>query len=123
MLLAGMGAVALAACGSDVATVSGPDSIAGSAPAGGGSAVASAFSFPCQFVPPPDYIVTLSGNSSISFSGNETLQCRGTVTPAPESTLFFSGLPCFLPDTGDWTSNSQLTLRSNGSASLKCQAK
>jgi hypothetical protein len=115
--------VALAACGSDVATVSGPDPVLGSPRTGGDAVAASAVSFPCQLVGPPDYAVTLTGNSSFSFSGNETLQCRGTVTPAPERTLFFSGLPCFLPDTGDWTSNSQLTLRSNGSASLKCHAK
>jgi hypothetical protein len=123
MLLAGMGAVALAACGSDVATVSGPDLVLGSGQSSADAVAASADSFPCQLVGPLDFAVNLTGSSSASVSGNETLQCRGTVTPAPDKTLFFDGLPCFLPETADWTSNSHLTLHSNGAASLRCQAK
>ena len=65
----------------------------------------------------------LAGNSSPSTSGNETLQCRGSVAPAPSGLEFYSGFPCYLPQTQDWTSNSQLTLRTNGTATLTCKGK
>ncbi len=76
-----------------------------------------------DFVNPTAYSLSLTGNSSASTSGNETLQCRGSVAPAPSSLEFYSGFPCYLPQTQDWTSNSQLTLRTNGTASLTCKGK
>jgi hypothetical protein len=126
IVLAGMGAVVIVACGSDVAPVSAPEPVSALAPAdGGGSVAASAVSTEsCEVVGPSGYTLTFAGGtSSLSASGNETLQCRGSVTPAPGQTEFYSGFPCYLPQTGDWTSRSYLTLLTNGGASLKCQAK
>lgn len=132
IVLAGMAAVVTAACGSAIPPVSAPDPVAAPAPAGMRDAgapsadavlAASVYAGSCDLVGPEGYTLSLSGSSSASASGNETLQCRGTVTPAPARTEFYSGLPCYLPQTADWTSRSTLTLRSNGGASLKCQAK
>jgi hypothetical protein len=124
-VLAGMGAVVMVACGSDVAPVSAPEPVAAIAPTNsGGTVAASAVSVgSCALVGPAGYTLSFDGTSSMSASGNETLQCRGSVTPAPTNTEFYSGSPCFLPLTGDWTSRSYLTLHTTGSATLKCQAK
>jgi hypothetical protein len=124
-VLAGMGAVVMVACSSDVAPVSAPEPLAALAPAdSGGTVAASGVSIEsCELVGPSVYTLTLGGTSSMSTSGNETMQCRGGVAPAPLQNEFYSGFPCYLPLTGDWTSRSYLTLLTNGSAILRCQAK
>jgi hypothetical protein len=129
VLLAVAAAVVMSACGSAVEPVTVPEPVAARADEGGGvaaSAVTVLGGVPvasCDFVNPTGYGITLSGQSLASTSGNETLQCRGTVTPAPPGLEFFEGFPCYMPQTSDWTSNSQLTVRANGSASLTCKAK
>lgn len=130
-LLVGAGTVVMVACGSDTAPVTAPEPVAVPAPAEGGGAVRASADTAlagvpvasCDFVNPTAYSLSLTGNSSASTSGNETLQCRGSVAPAPSSLEFYSGFPCYLPQTQDWTSNSQLTLRTNGTASLTCKGK
>jgi hypothetical protein len=124
-LLAGVGAIAMVACGSEVAPVFAPESavVQSSTDHGGVTGLANVSVGACELVGPSGFTLTLSGRSSAAPSGNETLTCLGTVTPAPSRTQFFSALPCYLPVTGDWTSNSELILRSNGGASLRCQAR
>jgi hypothetical protein len=129
-LLAGAAAVVMAGCGSGVEPVTAPAPVAAPAPmeeagrvtasevALTGTPVAS-----CDVFGVP-YTLTASGSSYFSTSGSEVLICRGSVaeTPPARGQVLY-GFSCYLPQTMDYTTISQLVVNPWGGAVLRCQGR
>jgi hypothetical protein len=121
-------ALVLSACGSDVDTSVAPDPVVGYEGAEFATTATSATALDTAIVGCTCFVLgydftTTSCVSSLSSSGNETASCRGSVSPAPTKTQVVFGQSCLLPQTGEYSTISQLVINSNGSATLRCQSK
>jgi hypothetical protein len=125
-LVAIAAALVMGACGSEgvaPAAVTGPTAAAagpetGTFTSSAGVAVAS-----CDVFGVP-YTLTLSGSSHLSTTGSEVLICRGSIAETPPAQgEVLHGFSCYLPQTMDYTTISQLVVNPQGGAVLRCQGR